>query len=147
VVKMVFSRMDKDKIAGWRSSLDRTLQVFNVSIVLASASILTPSSQTELALSTNVIVDQTHDQVAEVNSRVQDIQRGIEEVGINPPFCLPTLIVFRSCAPDLHRRPFFYFDICDSTLIPFSDPHLQPASAPRQLLESSLAELILWRRP
>jgi hypothetical protein len=50
LVKMVSSKMDKDKIAGWRVSLDRTLHVFNVSTVLASASInlhhvLRPSSR------------------------------------------------------------------------------------------------------
>jgi hypothetical protein len=90
--------MDKDKIAGWRGSLDRMLQVFNVSIVLASAFInldYIPFSQTELTLSTNVIVGQTHDEVVKMNSQFKDLHRDVKQVGIKPPFCLPPLIVFR----------------------------------------------------
>jgi hypothetical protein len=87
--------MDKDKIAGWRGSLDRTLHVFNVSTVLISACMNLyhiPFSQTELTLSTNVIVGQTHDEVVEVNSRVKDLQgdvKEVKEVGINPLSTLP----------------------------------------------------------
>ena len=99
-MKMVSSKMDKEKIAGWRASLDRTLHVFNVSTVIDFQRFpkLIPSSQTELTLSTNVIVGQTRDQVVEANSRLQNI----EKVHINPSFSLTPLIVFRRYAPDLH---------------------------------------------
>ena len=54
------ARNDKDKITAWRLDLDRILQVFNVRSAVTVRRALTLDSQTELAISTNVTVTETH---------------------------------------------------------------------------------------
>ena len=54
------AKNDKDKITAWRLDLDRVLQVFNVCPTVTVRRLLTPDSQTELAINTNVTVTEIH---------------------------------------------------------------------------------------
>ena len=51
---------DKEKIATWRVELEKMIRDFNVRSIVTVRRLLTPDSQTALAINTNVTVTETH---------------------------------------------------------------------------------------
>ena len=71
-------KSDDDRIAAWRSDLDRILRVFEVrSTVSFLPTRLTVRLQTELALHTNVAVSGIHEDVADIRGDVVDIREDV----------------------------------------------------------------------
>jgi len=60
ISRHLHAKNDKDKIAAWKSDLNRILQIFNVRSIVTVWRSLTLDSQTELAINTHVTVSETH---------------------------------------------------------------------------------------
>ena len=84
------ARNDKDKIATWKSDLNRILQVFNVRSIISARPLLTWHSQTELALNTHVAVSNTQIMVSEIHRTIVHGHEGSD--GKN-------LLVSDNCSP------------------------------------------------
>ena len=67
---------DKDRIAAWRSDLNRILQIFNVRPIVSARSLLTMCFQTELAINTHVTVSDTHNMVSGIYRTIVNGQEG-----------------------------------------------------------------------
>ena len=71
-------KSDKDRVAAWRSDLDRILHIFEVrSTVCFLPTLLTVPLQTELALHTNVAVSGIHEDVANARELISDVHRAV----------------------------------------------------------------------
>ena len=71
-------KSDKDRVAAWRSDLDRILHIFEVrSTVYFLPTLLTVRPQTELALHTNVAVSDIHEDVVGIRGDVVDIREDV----------------------------------------------------------------------
>ena len=77
VSRLVHAKNDKEAIAGWKSDLNRILHVFNVRSATFVRQLLTLSSQTELAINTNVVVSDIRHDVVNTHTIVSDIHRTI----------------------------------------------------------------------
>ena len=74
-------RSDKDRVAAWRSDLDRILHIFEVrSTVCFLPTLLTVRLQTELALHTNVAVSGIHENVVDIREDVANARELISDV-------------------------------------------------------------------
>ena len=71
------AKNDKDKIAAWRSDLNRILGIFNVRLIASVWPLLTVHLQTELAINTNVTVSDTRSMVSDTRNMVSGIHRTI----------------------------------------------------------------------
>ena len=60
VSRLVRANGDKNALVGLRDGLDRALRIFNVCLAGSIWHSLTASSQTELGLNTNVMVNELH---------------------------------------------------------------------------------------
>ena len=80
VCQYFHARNDKEKIAGWRLELDRLLQVFNVSPTGYLWLLLTLHPQTELTITTHVIVSDTQAVVSDVHRGVVNTQTIVSKV-------------------------------------------------------------------
>ena len=70
------AKNDKDKIAAWRSDLNRILQVFNVRPIVCARSLLTIRFQTELTINTHVTVSDTRNLVSDIHRTIVNGQGG-----------------------------------------------------------------------
>ena len=70
------AKNDKDKIAAWRSDLNRILQIFNVRPIVSARSLLTIRFQTELTIDTHVTVSDTRDMVSDIHRTIVNDQGG-----------------------------------------------------------------------
>ena len=66
ISRHLHAKNDKEKIAGWKSDLNKILHVFNVRSIGSVWPLLTLHSQTELTINTHVIVSDTHAIVSEI---------------------------------------------------------------------------------
>ena len=71
------AKNDKEMIAGWRLDLNRILHVFNVRSAASVRRLLNVRSQTELAITTNVVVSDIHHEVVNTQTVVSDVYRGV----------------------------------------------------------------------
>ena len=70
------AKNDKDRIATWRSDLNRILHVFNVRPIVSARSSLTIRFQTELTINTHVTVSDTRDMVSDIHRTIVNGQGG-----------------------------------------------------------------------
>ena len=68
--RLVHAKNDKEMVAGWKSDLNRVLQVFNVRSVASTWLSLTVPFQTELAVNTNVTVSDIHRDVSKIREEI-----------------------------------------------------------------------------
>ena len=71
------ARNDKEKIAGWKSDLNRILHVFNVRSIGSVWRLLTLHSQTELTINTHVIVSNTNVVVSDTHAIVSELEHNV----------------------------------------------------------------------
>ena len=76
ISRHLLAKNDKEKIAGWRSDLNRILHVFNVRFIGSVWRLLILHSQTELTINTHVIVSDTHAIVSEIRHTMVKGQEG-----------------------------------------------------------------------
>ena len=75
--RLANAKNDKEMIATWKSDLNRILHVFNVCPVITARILLTVHSQTELAITTHVIVSDVHHGVMGTHAMVSEIHRSV----------------------------------------------------------------------
>jgi len=75
--RLLNAKNDKDTIAAWKVDFNRFLHVFNVRPVIAVRTLLTAHSQTELAITTHVIVSDVHHSVVDTCVMVSEIHRSV----------------------------------------------------------------------
>ena len=80
VSRSFHARNDKEKIAAWKLELGRFLQVFNVSPTVSLWLLLTLHPQTELAITTHVIVSDTQAAVSDVHHEVLNTHTIVSKV-------------------------------------------------------------------
>jgi hypothetical protein len=73
ISRLFHAKIDKETITAWKSDLNKTLLVFNVSSVVIVQLLLTVHSQTELALNTNTIVSGMDHNVTKILGIVSNI--------------------------------------------------------------------------
>ena len=76
VSRLIHAKNDKERIAGWRSDLNRILQVFSVRSVVSVWVSLTLCSQTELAINTHVTVSKILTVVSGIRCTIEHNQEG-----------------------------------------------------------------------
>ena len=84
------AKNDKEKIATWKSDLNRILQVFNVRSIIYVRPFLTRHPQTELALNTHATVSNTHILVSDIHRTIVQGHEGS---------CGKNTLVSDSCTP------------------------------------------------
>ena len=72
ISRHLHAKNDKEKIAGWKSDLNKILHVFNVRSIDSVWRLLTLHSQTELTINTHVIVSDTRAIVSNTNAVVSN---------------------------------------------------------------------------
>jgi len=77
VSRLFHAKDDKEAIAAWRLELNRILHVFNVRSVTSVRPSLTARIQTELSISTHVVVSDIHHDVVNTHTIVSDVHRGV----------------------------------------------------------------------
>jgi len=77
ISRHLHAQNDKEKIAAWKSDLNRILQVFNVRSIISVWLLLTRRSQTELAINTHAIVSGLAHNVTSAHVMVSDIHRTV----------------------------------------------------------------------
>ena len=80
VSRLIHAKDDKERIAGWRSDLNRILHVFNVRSVVSVWVSLTLRFQTELAINTHVTVSETHVVVSNTHTAVSDTHTMVSDI-------------------------------------------------------------------
>ena len=74
------AKNDKDKIAAWRSDLNRILHVFNVRSIASVGQLLTRRSQTELLVNTHVAVSEIYQGVANTHAVVSGLEHSVRDI-------------------------------------------------------------------
>ena len=64
------AKNDKDKIATWKSDLNRILQIFNVRPFVSARSLLTMRFQTELTINIHATVSDTRNIVSDIHRTI-----------------------------------------------------------------------------
>ena len=77
VSRLFNAKDDKEAIATWKLDLNRILHVFNVRSVVYLRPPLTVRLQTELALSTHVVVSDTRHGVVNAQTIISDVHQGV----------------------------------------------------------------------
>ena len=80
VSRMFHAKDEKQTIATWRSDLNRILHIFNVCSITPVRPPLTPRSQTELAINTNVTVSVVHHDVLNTQTVVSNTHVIVSEL-------------------------------------------------------------------
>ena len=76
ISRLLYARNDEEKIAAWRSDLNRILQVFNVRPITSVWSLPTVHFQTELTINTNATVSNTHSTDSDIHHTIVNGQGG-----------------------------------------------------------------------
>ena len=72
------TKSDKDRVAAWRSDLDRILHIFEVRLTVYSLpALFTVHHQTELALHTHIAVSDICEDVANARELIADVHRAV----------------------------------------------------------------------
>ena len=74
------SRNDKEMIVGWRLDLNRILHVFDVRSLAFTRRLLTIHFQTELSITTHVIVSDVHQGVSNTHVIVSENQQNVANI-------------------------------------------------------------------
>ena len=90
ISRLVYAKVDKETIAGWKLDLNRILHVFNVCSVVFTWLSLTVPFQTELAINTHVAVSDVHHDVSEIRRDVSEILDG-QSRSVSAIFYPPTI--------------------------------------------------------
>jgi len=116
ISRHLHAKNDKERIAGWRLDLNRILQVFNVCSrsIVSVLRLLTPDSQTELAINTHVTVSETHVTVAETRVTASETHAIVSELEHN---ATRTHIM----VSDIHRTMVKGQEVNDSNNLSVSD--------------------------
>ena len=77
VSRLFHARNDKEKIAAWKSEINRILHVFNVRFVTFACSSLIVHFQTELSINTHVVVSDIRQDVANTRAIVSNVHQGV----------------------------------------------------------------------
>ena len=80
ISRHLLAKNDKEKIAGWRSDLNRILHVFSVRSISSVWRLLTLHSQTKLAINTHVIVSDTRAIVSGLEHNFTSAQTMVSEI-------------------------------------------------------------------
>ena len=77
ISRHLHAKNDKEKIAAWKSDLNRILQVFNVRSIISVWLLPTPRSQMELAINTHVAVSKIHNGVVNMHDIVSGLEHNV----------------------------------------------------------------------
>lgn len=77
VSRLLRANEDKEAIATWRSDLGRALDIFNVGSVTSMLSLLTSRVQTELSITTLVVVSDIRHDVVNTQTIVSDVRHDV----------------------------------------------------------------------
>ena len=80
ISRHLHAKNDKEKIAVWKSDLNRILQVFNVRSIISVWLSLTPRSQTELTINTHMAVSEIHDGVVNTHAIVSGLEHKVSDI-------------------------------------------------------------------
>jgi len=77
ISRHLHAKNDKEKIAAWKSDLNRILQVFNVRSIISAWLSLTPHPQTELTINTNITVSEIRHDVVNTHAIVSGLEHNV----------------------------------------------------------------------
>ena len=75
--RLLHANNDKEAIAAWKLDLNRILHIFNVCVVIHIRLVLTARLQTELAVTTHLVVSDVHHGVVDTHTMVSDMHRNM----------------------------------------------------------------------
>ena len=77
ILRYLYARNDREKIAAWSSDLIRVLHVFNVRYTASVWSLLTFRFQTELTVNTRAAVSEIHHDVVNTHTIVSELEHNL----------------------------------------------------------------------
>ena len=83
ISRLFHPKDDKERIAAWRSDLNRVLHVFNVRSTTSSSAPLTMCFQTELAINSHIAVVDTQKIVFDIHRTIMELQEETESGNVS----------------------------------------------------------------